>query len=161
MKKKIISIFFVLAIAIFSAFSTEFNQTKDDKKTDKTSVLGEKVANVFKQHCSVAGCHKGKYPKQKLNLEEDIFFNSIVNVKSRQVDSLKLVDTKNPQKSYLLIKVMGGTGMVDSKMPVDAPPLTEDEIKIIDKWIISLAEKSSNKEKVKFPESKKKKKLKR
>ena len=63
---------------------------------------------------------------------------ALIDVNSLQIDSLKLVDTKNPEKSYLLMKVRGDKGIVDQRMPVDAPPLKAEEIEVVEKWVASL-----------------------
>ena len=156
MKMKIYPVLLFFVLNLTYAFSTEKLQKKDNNNTDKINILTEKVGEIFKQHCSVAGCHKGQYPKNKLNLETDKFFDAIINIQSLQVDTLKLVDTKNPQKSYLLKKIKGEPGIVDSKMPVDAPPLSEEELDRIEKWINSLAVKKGEEEAIKLQESKKK-----
>ncbi|UCE05949.1 MAG: hypothetical protein JSW07_20555 [bacterium] len=142
MKKLIIPGLLIFVIFMSFGFSGNFQQDKPAKRAEKQiaekAELQKKVTAVFKMHCAVSGCHKGKYPKKKLSLEEDKFFEAIVNVTSSQVDSLNLVDTKQPGESYLLMKVKGSEGIVESKMPVDAPPLIEDEIEVIEKWIQSL-----------------------
>lgn len=142
MKKLIIPGLLIFVVFMSFGFSGNFQQDKVVKQEKKNIVekaeLQKKVTAVFKMHCAVSGCHKGKYPKKKLSLEDDKFFEAIVNVNSSQVDSLKLVDTKQPEKSYLLMKVKGSEGIVDERMPDDAPPLTEEEIEVIEKWIHSL-----------------------
>ena len=95
----------------------------------------------------MAGCHRGAYPKKKLNLEPDKFLESVLNAPSQEINSLKMVDTKNPEKSYLLMKIRGDKGIKGSRMPDDAPPLKKEEIKAIEDWIFSLKEPGAEKEK--------------
>ena len=156
MPSKIILIFLAFLSGIDYGNCVENQQIEVKKDNDNKSKLQEKVASIFKKNCSVAGCHQGQYPKKKLNLEPDKFFNAIVDVPSLEVDSLKLVDTKNPESSYLLNKVKGETGIVGNRMPDDAPPLKEEEIEIIENWLFSLAEKTEKKEDIILPDSKKK-----
>ena len=156
MNVKIILIFIAFLININYGSCIENQQQGVKKDASIKSHAEEKVATLFKKFCSVAGCHQGQYPKKKLNLEPDKFYNATVDMPSLQVDSLKLVDTKNPEQSYLLKKVNGESGIVESRMPVDAPPLKEEEIEIIKNWIFNLAENTQKKEDVKLPESKKK-----
>ncbi len=160
--KKIISIFLVFSLIVIGIIFANDNQDKaKSEKHTKEQVKQEQLLNdvrvVFKKHCSVAGCHRGKYPKKKLNLEDDKFVEAIVNVPSLQIDTLKLVDTKRPERSYLLMKVKGGEGIVDNRMPVEAPPLVDEEIEIIEKWIFSLKEPEAVKETIKLEKPEKKK----
>ncbi len=75
-----------------------------------------------------------------LNLKEDKFLESLLNVSSQQLRHLKLVDTENPQKSYLLMKIRGDNAIAGRRMPLDAPALNQEEIQIIEGWIMSLKE---------------------
>jgi hypothetical protein len=102
----------------------------------------------MKKSCSVSGCHSGKYPKIKLNLEEDEMLDALVDVPSRQAAGRKLVDTENPETSYLLVKLKGGEGLVGAVMPINLPPLGAPEIETMERWVWSLkappAEKASD-----------------
>ena len=66
---------------------------------------------------------------------------AVINVQSLQREDLKLVDTARPQQSYLLMKIKGDEGIIDERMPAEAPPLDEDKIRVIEEWVLSLAEK--------------------
>lgn len=118
--------------------------------------LQKQVTTIFKKHCATSGCHRGQNPKKKLNLEVDKFVAAIVDVPSLQVDSLKLVDTKNPEKSYLVMKVKGAKGIVGDRMPEEAPPLKAEEIAAIEQWIISLTAAPPSEGTEKVPEGEKK-----
>jgi hypothetical protein len=72
-----------------------------------------------------------------LNLEEDKFLKALLNIPSQEIPSLKLVDKEKPEKSYLLMKIRGDKAIVGRRMPLDSPPLSEGEIKIIEDWISS------------------------
>jgi len=149
---------FILAIVFLSMpfFLLSQQEKATPPVSEDSSVrmkLQEDVSSIFVKNCAISGCHRGKFPKKKLNLEADQFVTAMVNVTSLQVDSLKMVDTASPEKSYLLKKVKGGNGIVGDRMPEDAPPLKEEEIKTIEKWIASLktvekskSEKSSSKD---------------
>ena len=152
MKIKIAILFLLIFVLSQFSFSLEdMNIAADDSGTG--SELNYEVAIIFKEDCSTSGCHRGNYPKKKLNLEEDKFLQALINVPSLEVETLKLVDTKNPDKSYLLMKIRGDEGIVDDRMPVDAPPLKDEEIKIIENWVLSLAEMDKSQI---LPKSKKK-----
>ena len=165
MKNIIIVLIAILLIALigFSAL----NKSEDEKKAEKadtpesyqkivvdsvTALLQDGVAEIFEMDCSISGCHQGMYPKKKLDLEPDQMIVALVNVPSREIDTLKLVDWENPQKSYLLMKIRGDEGMIEEQMPIEAPPLSDEKIKVVEDWIIRLAkanEVSQSLEKVK------------
>lgn len=143
LKKIGITILILIIIMIFGLLHASNNSadTKAPNTTaDTISINMEKqVATIFKQSCATAGCHKGKYPKKKLNLEEDKFLKALVDVPSEQIKSLKLVDTKNPTQSYLLMKIKGEKGIVGELMPIEAPPLKQDQIQLIETWVFRVA----------------------
>jgi len=153
MRAKAVIILFILLANISFAFFNNHPQAQTanmDSTADSAKVkLQNAVATILKANCSVAGCHKGAYPKKNMNLEPDKFLGSVLNVASQEIRSLKRVDTKNPEKSYLLMKIKGDKGIKGSRMPDDAPPLKKEEIKVIEDWIFSL--KESNPEKGKTP----------
>ncbi len=119
-------------------WSTGQEQGQNVKPASKSdslfTLLQGDVVKIFTKNCSVSGCHSGAYPKKKLTLEEKKMSNALIDVPSLQIDSLKLVDTQQPEKSYLLMKIRGDQKIVDSRMPIDAPPLKENEIKTIETW---------------------------
>jgi len=153
MRVKAVTIFFILIAGIsFVIFNNHLQaQTVSmDSTADSAKVkLQNAVSTILKINCSMAGCHRGAYPKKKLNLEPDKFQASVLDVTSQEISSLKRVDTKNPEKSYLLMKIKGDKGIKGSRMPDDVPPLKKEEIKVIEDWIFSL--KEANPEKGKAP----------
>ena len=155
MKRLIIPGILLVVVIMSFGFSYNLQQDKAIKQDKKMIAEGKdyqkQVTTVFKQHCAVSGCHKGKYPKKRLSLEPEKFLEATVGVNSLQVDSLKLVDTKNPEKSYLLMKVKGSDGIVESIMPIDAPPLVDEEIEVIEKWINSLKVAGTDKKTLEKP----------
>lgn len=141
-KKFIISLVVIIVMIAFGYYqrTTAFSDKIVITEADSLKVnLQKQVASIFNANCSTAGCHKGKYPKKKLNLEEDKFVEALVNVPSRELEGYKLVDTQAPEKSYLLMKIKSQQGIVGDPMPVEAPPLKENEINTIETWVFSLA----------------------
>jgi len=151
----------IFIIAIGYAFSNNHPQAQTvlkDSTEDSAKVnLQNEVVAILKANCSTAGCHRGSYPKKKLNLETDKFLESVLNVPSKEIGSLKRVDTQNPEKSYLLMKIKGDKGIKGARMPDDAPPLKKEEIKAIEDWIFSLKEPVAEKEKISAPKEDKEK----
>ncbi|UCF05678.1 MAG: hypothetical protein JSV33_01170 [bacterium] len=99
--------------------------------TDLDSVKGflhGKVEGILKKGCSISGCHRGSYPKAKLNLEPEKWLEEMKDVPSRQKQEIALIDTTDPEKSYLLWKIRGDEGIAGKRMPIQAAPLTGEEI---------------------------------
>ena len=96
----------------------------------------EKVKDLFKRSC--IKCHGGSMPAQELNLEPAYLLDSTVNVTSLEQTNLKIIDTANPQNSYLLMKIKGEPTIAGKPMPLKNEPLKDEEIKIIEEWIVSL-----------------------
>jgi hypothetical protein len=75
----------------------------------------------------------------KLNLENAGLVESLRNAPSRQIDTLKLVDTKRPEASYLIMKIRGDKGIHGDRMPLDAEPLKAEETNTTELWVYSMA----------------------
>lgn len=95
------------------------------------------VAALFAADCT--RCHGGEKPPAKLPLAADTFETALVDVKSSQIDTLKLVDTVRPARSYVLLKVKGDKRIKGKTMPIGAPALDAAEIKALELWIADLA----------------------
>jgi hypothetical protein len=115
---------FAISFALNRTSLSDFNQTD--------------VAKIFKTNCALSGCHGGAYPPLNLSLEKDKFLDSLVDKFSQEIKDLKLVDTINPEKSYLLMKLRGDKNIVGIRMPANSPPLEKEAIRIIEEWIFSL-----------------------
>jgi len=101
------------------------------------NVLNTKAMAIFKAEC--AGCHGGGHPRMQLSLEPAKLPGSVSDVASREIDSLKLVDTQRPPLSYLVWKVRGADGIKGARMPFDEPSLSADKLRTIGMWARSLS----------------------
>jgi hypothetical protein len=134
---KTVLIFFVCTVMAFSLGLKKPVHPSDLTAQDLTA----QVSKVFAQNCISAGCHSGRFPPMELNLGEDKFAVSLLNVSSRQVSDLKLVDTTNTEKSYLLLKLRGDDSITGKPMPYERDPLSSEEIFAIEKWILGFERK--------------------
>ena len=152
MKSKLSVFLFLFFFGAFFLFSFGFQKPNSTAENDSGSAASEKlqenVARIIKKNCSVTGCHKGAYPPMGLNLGKDKFLKSLVNIPSQEVPSLKLVDTENPEKSYLLMKIKGDKSIVGQRMPAGSRALKDTEIKTIEDWVSSLEETKVGDEKI-------------
>ena len=99
-------------------------------------VWSTKAAALLKAEC--INCHGGAHPKMQLNLEAAKLPGSVSDVASREIDSLKLVDTQRPGMSYLVWKVRGADGIKGTHMPPDAT-LAAGKMRTIGLWARSLS----------------------
>jgi mono/diheme cytochrome c family protein len=136
MKKRFGSALAFLSLVFLSALMVEGNSSPGQ------STLPDGIKAIFKQNCSVAGCHTGKYPAAGLSFNPDQLFAAVVDVPSGEVEGLKIVDPSAPAKSYLLAKIKGEAGILGKQMPLNRPPLSEEQIKQIENWIQGLAGES-------------------
>jgi hypothetical protein len=151
MRPRTVIILLSFMVAVSCAFSNDHPQAQTAVKESSVDftkmILQNQVVVIFKTNCSLAGCHRGAYPKKKMNLEPDKVLESVLNVASQEISSLKRIDTKNPEKSYLLMKMRGEKGIKGERMPPDSPALKKEDIKIIEDWIFSTRESDPEKEK--------------
>jgi len=132
-----------LTVACFFAAGPLADQTRSTEGITFTdsirTELHAKTAAIFAKSCATAGCHGGTYPKAKLSLEPALFDGALKNTPSREIDSLMLVNTQRPEESYLVMKVRGAPGIKGERMPIDAPMLSEEQIRTIELWAASIA----------------------
>jgi hypothetical protein len=157
MEKKFFQIFLIsVALGAVLFLQVGFSGAEEPKPLPSKSLVTP-VEKIMQQSCATSGCHQGAFAKKKLNLESAKFLAALVDRPSLQAEKYKLVDTENPQKSYLLIKVRGDSGMVESRMPIEAPPLQAEEIKALEDWVYSLKKATVKTEKALPGEAVKKK----
>ena len=82
-------------------------------------------------------CHNtaGRQFAGGLNLESSVAYNNLVNVPSVQRPALLRVAPGDPENSYLIHKVEGRPGIFGQRMPLNSPPLTDGQIRVIRRWI--------------------------
>lgn len=152
MKFKSRQFFFIFFIGLVLVFSLGFKLPKKPYLVQSVGTtegrLQEEVMTILKQNCSVSDCHRGTHPRKNLNLEENKFLKALLSIPSQEITSLKLVNKENPEQSYLLMKIKGDKAIVGRRMPLDSPPLKENEIKIIEDWISSPAAAQVEQEKI-------------
>ncbi len=98
----------------------------------------KEIISIVRRSCSVSGCHEGKRPKAGLDLSADDPGPTLLDVPSEQVKEILLIDSKDPDRSYMLMKIAGGKGIKGRKMPVgDVPALGAAEISLFADWVRS------------------------
>jgi hypothetical protein len=149
-KSRIVFVFLWLFTLALFAFDARLGATFKEESVSQPDIetLTDRVEKIFSKSCGISGCHQGKYPKMMLNLEPDKFMNSLLSISSKEMSSMHLVNAEDPEKSYLLKKIRGDKGVVGGRMPLESPPLKEEEMKTIEDWVWSLKEAGAGKERI-------------
>jgi len=92
------------------------------------------VASVFSKNC--LDCHHGKFPPRGLSWEAKKI-EAAIDAPSREVPTLKIIDTAVPESSYVLKKVRGEKDIKGDRMP-PTKALDAASIKVLEDWIQSL-----------------------
>lgn len=91
---------------------------------------------IFATSCAFAGCHGAAGTQAGLNLTPGVAYGNLVDVASTQIPQIARVDPRNPDQSYLFMKVTGAGGIVGSRMPLGQPELSEAQKDLIRNWIL-------------------------
>jgi hypothetical protein len=98
------------------------------------------IQPIYDTSCATAGpCHNASAVAFGLNLTAAASYDATVNVESIERPQLFFVEPGNPDDSYLVRKIEGGPDIAGDQMPIDAPPLTADQITAIRQWITECA----------------------
>ncbi|NIM91343.1 MAG: hypothetical protein GTO17_10400 [Candidatus Aminicenantes bacterium] len=147
-RSRMVFVFFLLLVLTFVAFDVRLLAKVKEESVSQSNMesLTDRVEKIFRKSCAISGCHKGRYPKMMLNLEPDKFRDSLINISSKEMSSIPLVNAEEPEKSYLLKKIRGEKGIVGGRMPLESLPLTEEQMKTVEDWVWSLKETAAGKE---------------
>ena len=101
---------------------------------DPNATFTRVQSEIFTARCTTIGCHDALGQSSGLVLTPDRSYSMLVNVTSVEVPSLKRVQPRDHENSYLYRKIVG-TNIVGDRMPLASTPLTENEIKLVRDWI--------------------------
>ncbi len=102
------------------------------------SPVPEPIHKIFKRSCGVVGCHQGAFPKMALNFETTEGLAATIGAASMGRPQYKIIDSQDPEKSYLLMKIRGDRAITGRRMPNGRDPLKPEEIQAIRDWIAGL-----------------------
>lgn len=149
MRRSVITVMLLSTLVLAFLSVAEGAAAEVRSAADSTAVapslpeLQARVGAIFKNSCAVSGCHTGRRAAARLSLEPKLLPGSVRNVQSREVKTLKIVDTVDPAKSYLLMKLRGAKGIKGERMPRVGPALKEPAMKTIIMWVQGLAADSA------------------
>lgn len=129
MKKMGIVILAAVALAAGAALAQSKNPAAKD--------IPANVLEIFKKSC--AGCHSGLLAPKGLKLVPGKFASAI-DAKSKELPALKIIDTANPESSYLLMKIEGASSIKGKRMPAGGV-LADADLQTLKAWILGLKAK--------------------
>lgn len=104
--------------------------------TDASPVsFAKNIVPILEARC--ASCHMTGDEPGEMALIADAAYPSLLR-QSSQIESLKIVQPGSPGQSYLMLKLEGTHLEVEgqgARMPLAAPPLSQDQLKLIRDWI--------------------------
>ena len=86
---------------------------------------------VFNVSCALSGCHIAG--AQSPNLSQGVAYNNIVSIASSE--GRDHIEPGDADDSYLYIKISNGSGIVGSRMPLGAAPLSQAIQDSVKAWI--------------------------
>ena len=96
------------------------------------------VSDIITKSCAFSTCHAGLDPRADLDLSPEFIASSTIGVKSSQNPELMIVKPGDAAKSYIIKKLLGSSDIKKKSMPLDEARLTDQQIRVIAKWIESL-----------------------
>lgn len=112
------------------------------KNPESLNLLGmgvtweQRIKQILEFNCG--GCHSEPMPQANLSLKDGDVYARLLEASS-EVPGLKLIEPKDPERSYLWLKVTGDPSIVGSPMPLDplkgTRRLTDAELADIKAWI--------------------------
>jgi mono/diheme cytochrome c family protein len=93
------------------------------------------IAQLLAKRC--VSCH-GRPGAAGLSLAGDDMAASLVDVTSTEVDTLSLVEPGSPERSYLLMKLLGDERIVGRPMPPGGKPISQETLGSLEAWVRGL-----------------------
>jgi hypothetical protein len=131
-----------LACGLLVAAATVFAGACDEKLSDLTGptpnlkpTFASIQSEILSQKC--VGCHNGTGQRLPgvMNLKEGSAYASLVGVPSIERPGLMRVAPGDPENSYIYQKLEGSQGIGGQRMPLNGTPLTEGQLRVIERWI--------------------------
>lgn len=108
--------------------------TAPDPMPDPSATFTRVQNEVFTPTCALSGCHGSAFPQSELVLAAGQSYAMLVGRPSVQLPSLQRVAPGATLDSYLYRKITGA-GIVNERMPLGGPPLSDAQIALVRDWI--------------------------
>jgi hypothetical protein len=101
---------------------------------DPTATFTRVQNEVFTPNCTTIACHDPLGQQSQLMLIPGQAYGNTVNVASVEMPSLMRIRPNDPGNSYLYRKITGA-GITGDRMPLNQPPLSEQQLSLVRDWI--------------------------
>lgn len=101
---------------------------------DPTATFTRVQNEIFTPSCGVVGCHDPLGQSAQMILTQGRAYDMIVNRPSVEMPSLARVAPNDPESSYLYRKITGA-GITGGRMPLNRPPLSDEQMQLVRNWI--------------------------
>jgi len=127
-----------LAIILYGCSENIVESTPSiDENQDPTSISAKfsDIQNkIFSESCALSGCHAGA-------VSPDLTSSAFERIVNKQSSSgLDYIEPGDPDKSYLLQKIIGSSTINGSRMPLNSSALSQNKIDALAEWISNGAE---------------------
>ena len=135
MNKKYLScLFFFVTILIIGCGDSIVENVpsidENDEAVELSPTFSEIQNNIFQQSCAFSGCHVSG------GVNPDLSGNSYENIVNRVSSTgMDYVKPNDPDNSYLLLKMLGSSGIIGSRMPLNSSPVPQNQIDAFIQWI--------------------------
>lgn len=101
---------------------------------DPTATFTRVQNEVFTPTCTTIACHDPLGQQSQMVLIPGQAYANTVNRPSVEMPSLMRVRPNDPANSYLYRKITGA-GITGDRMPLNQPPLSEQQLSLVRDWI--------------------------
>lgn len=114
-----------------STGSNEGNSGGGGNDGGNTAPTFANVQAIFNGNCATSGCHNASSEQSGVNLSS---YNSVINSVGSQYGK-KVIQPNDAAGSPLVDKISSDNPQFGSRMPLNSPPLSDDQINLIRQWI--------------------------
>lgn len=100
-----------------------------------TVELSDLQAQIFTPRCATSGCHVGGGAPFNLDLSDGLTWGNTYNVPSAELPGFDRIEPGDAANSYLYMKVSGDPRINGDPMPFIGPPLSAQELLLLERWI--------------------------
>jgi hypothetical protein len=101
---------------------------------DPSATFTRVQSEIFSPTCAAIGCHDPLGQQSQMVLNASRSYAQTVNQPSVEMPSLMRVRPNDPDNSYLYRKIIG-VNITGDRMPLNGPPLSAAQIKLVRDWI--------------------------
>lgn len=94
------------------------------------SKFSEIQSEIFNPSCAFSGCHSSG------GVNPDLSGNSYSRIVGKASSiGMNYIEPNMPNDSYLLLKILGGSSIRGSRMPLNSSPISQEKINALTNWI--------------------------